>query len=839
MPQTELFKYAKKMKRANPAFVPIPASTVTKRPLGKWSLNNYLFERDFPKREGWESNCNIGLLVSDEYIVVDVDAKPPAVNGKKNVYSNNHGTVDFQTLIEQNEPLPVTLTVTTPSGGKHYYFSLTGKEGEERLKNWTSCMNVNNRLIAVDIRKKGGYVMCPPSLKGTKRYRWDTNDEFNVPMAPFPNWILKNITTTMTKHQKHFEMQIYTSNPVENTELNDDDVETLMSSKYWQKCFKIASSSTVNNLYIITATAPYDCDICERQHITNSNHPFLVRNNGILKFVCRPGKGFNRILDIDYLKLWEDFHPPTKTLIENMDVSNRAVSELLFQHLNNTVLPTANMNKWLVFDEKTGVWREEFRNVILRPVTDYFVKLVKELSQICSKLRVVDSSQSHTWDTRMTAANDLDHSLSMTSKKNDHLAALFELIRDSRKDALFNTKRGLLHCANGVYDLEKEEFREARPDDYSTMSTNIKYLNYDEHPKEKRDIIEKFLDDVMLGRTELIEFLLKIMSSTLDGYVRDQFFFFFHGVGANAKSLLIKLLKICLGDYGATIPSALVTKANVNAQAASPALVALTHKRGSFLTELEDKVLFTEFLKMVAGGDQTSGRALYKEQVVVDLMTKVFIAVNDLPNIEDKTRGFWRKVVIIPFDCSFTDDPKLPHEKKIIERYEETLLQCADTFLALLIKTYITSYKKDGIRRVDHPKIVTDLVSKYEESQNIPLQFVNGSISKTNDKNMIISTASIDEAFSNFCRAKGITKNSQIVKHLYEMLDKLFPPKNERRQVWSDGKNVRAWVGGRLLNDWELAGDENEVYENVDKKDLREKWAASKSAMVRGRSTRS
>ncbi|KAI9100473.1 hypothetical protein DFS34DRAFT_614707 [Phlyctochytrium arcticum] len=332
----------------------------------------------------------------------------------------------------------------------------------------------------------------------------------------------------------------------------------------------------------------------------------------------------------------------------------------------------------------------------------------------------------------------------------------------------------------------------------------------------------------MLGRTELEHFLLKAMSSSLDGYTKDQFFYFFLGLGANGKSLLIKLLKKALGDYGATIPSAQVTKPNVNAQAASPSLVSLIHKRGAFLTELEDKVLFTEFLKMVAGGDQTSGRGLFKDQVVIDLMAKVFIAVNDLPEIKDLTTGFWRKVVIIPFECSFTDDPVLPHGKKIIDGFEAKLLQCADTFLALLIKTYTTSYKQEGVGRAVQPQIIKDTVKRYEESQNIPLRFVNASVSTVTDDKVVLLTKNADTAFANFCQAQGITKTPALVRHLYEMMDKTFEPSNTRRQVKLAGKNVRGWVGARLVNDWELAAEDDEEYEHVDKQELRKHWGGDK-----------
>lgn len=815
------------MKRTNPSFNPIPASNVDKRPLGKWAGNSYLFERDFPKREQWEPDCNLGLLVGDDYIVVDVDAKPPARKGNAKVYSDNIGTLDFAALIEANEPIPETLTQTTPSGGKHYFFSLTGKEDENRIKNWTACMNVGGKLIAVDVRKKGGYVMCPPSKKGVKRYRWDTDREYQMAMAPLPQWIMRNILDTMRKQPKHFEAQEFTCDPSLNEEVLEEDVALFKESDYWQDCFQLTSKPDGFGRYIVTATAPYRCSICEREHVNNSNHPFLVRQKGVLRFVCRPGKGFNRVIARDYLKMWEDFHPSyVKQLVEEMDVTNRAVSANLAKTLRDVLYPTTKPGKWLFFDKETGTWREEYRDVLLRPVFDDYVKHLKDLEKICSKLT---TEKEDIWDLRMGVCKTLIYTLSMIQKKKDHVQALFELVRDSRKEDLFNKKKHLLHCANGVFDLDREEFREAEPCDYSTMSTKLNYMDYDKHPKEKRDIVEKFFDDFTLNDEDIKGFLLKVLASLLSGDNSDQQFYFLHGVGANAKSLLIKLLKLALGDYAGPIPSAQVTKASMNAQNATPSLMALLFKRAAFLTELEDRVLWTEFLKMLAGGDTTSGRQLHQEQRELDIWCKIVIAVNDLPEIRDKTHGFWRKVVMIPCKAKFCSnpDPNKPEEKLDVKGFDKQLLQCADTFLAWLVKIYITRYKTEGVS--EHPQEIKHLVASYRESQDVPLMFVKNMVMVGEDNN-VITVKTLDRAYGEFLKDKGVYKTPGLVRHLYEKMDEMFPPSNARRQIWHQGKNIKGWRGVYIRPDDEAVEEEGEVtgeaYEEVHKDILRAVWGA-------------
>ncbi|KAI8995110.1 hypothetical protein BC832DRAFT_596127 [Gaertneriomyces semiglobifer] len=524
--------------------------------------------------------------------------------------------------------------------------------------------------------------------------------------------------------------------------------------------------------------------------------------------------------------MWNDFKPAyIKNLVTNGDITNRAVSASLQQELKDNMFPTLKPNMWLMFDEETGIWREEHKDVLLRPLFDKYVKHLSNLFFICSGL---NSEDDDIWDQHLSTCKSLMYSCSMVSKKKDHSQALFELIRDNRKERFFNKSKHLLHCSNGVVDLNTGEFRKPKATDYSTMSTNIPYLEYDKHPQEKRDLVDKFLDDFTVGDQEVKHYLLKVLASVLSGNNFDQQFYMLHGEGANAKSLLIRMLKAALGNYAAPIPSAQVTKPSMDAQSASPALVALQYIRAACLTELNDRVLFPEFLKMLAGGDSIAGRQLFQEHKTLDLWCKIIIAVNDLPEIRDRTPGFWRKLVLIPCRASFSmnPDPSKPEQKQIVEGFEEHLLQCADTFLALLVKVYLTAYKTEGVKDNAKPECIKRLVLEYQESQDIPLAFMNTMIAE-GTADAVLTTKALDTAFSEYLRDKGITKNVALVRHLYEKIDKKYPPSNSRRQIRLGEKNIRGWRGIYIRPDYEGFEEEEEhVAEEVDREFLRGQWVS-------------
>jgi hypothetical protein len=111
--------------------------------------------------------CNWGIATGEGsgLWVLDVD---PRHGGDKTLAE----------LEAQHGLLPLTLTVSTGGGGKHYFFRWA-----EGVKNRTAI------LPGLDVRGEGGYVVAPPSLhKSGKRYELLTPSE--TPLADPPAWLL-------------------------------------------------------------------------------------------------------------------------------------------------------------------------------------------------------------------------------------------------------------------------------------------------------------------------------------------------------------------------------------------------------------------------------------------------------------------------------------------------------------------------------------------------------------------------------------------------------------------------------------------------------------------------
>lgn len=95
--------------------------------------------------------------------VLDIDVK-----------HNGHETLEQ--LEQEYGALPPTLSATTASGGKHFYF-----------RHVAGVRNRGNLGAGIDVRGDGGYVVAPGSVTAAGgRYEWDNS----LPIADAPQWLL-------------------------------------------------------------------------------------------------------------------------------------------------------------------------------------------------------------------------------------------------------------------------------------------------------------------------------------------------------------------------------------------------------------------------------------------------------------------------------------------------------------------------------------------------------------------------------------------------------------------------------------------------------------------------
>jgi putative DNA primase/helicase len=147
---------------------------------------------------------------------------------------------------------------------------------------------------------------------------------------------------------------------------------------------------------------------------------------------------------------------------------------------------------------------------------------------------------------------------------------------------------------------------------------------------------------------------------------------FFHGIGANGKSVLVDLMCRIMDSYAATAPiEALTGQSRRSGSDATPELIPLIGARAVRSSEPEQGERFKEgMIKSLTSGEPIAVRALHSDFIFITTTFKLTISGNHKPEIRGTDDGIWRRVLLVPFDVQIPEaerDPDLG-DKLWVER---------------------------------------------------------------------------------------------------------------------------------------------------------------------------
>lgn len=126
--------------------------------------------------EHWNAfpQSNVGIEISDSMLVLDIDVH------------EEDGFQSLKTLVDHFGTLPVTFTVNTATGGRHYYFKLPEGVTIDRQI---------NAFKGIDVLTNG-YVVAPPSVVESGKYELLCGSLDHL--AVCPEWLLKAFEVSPT-----------------------------------------------------------------------------------------------------------------------------------------------------------------------------------------------------------------------------------------------------------------------------------------------------------------------------------------------------------------------------------------------------------------------------------------------------------------------------------------------------------------------------------------------------------------------------------------------------------------------------------------------------------------
>ena len=308
---------------------------------------------------------------------------------------------------------------------------------------------------------------------------------------------------------------------------------------------------------------------------------------------------------------------------------------------------------------------------------------------------------------------------------------------------ILDTQTNLVLLNNGVYDLEKQEFREARHDDYLSLSTNNDWKEF-KWDDEIIINIMNFITSIMPTEEERI-YLLRCFASFLSGDVLGEIFQIWIGDGSNGKSLLCDLLKLTLGEYYDQLDISCLTQKRTSSEKPRPELVKLKGKRVVICAEsgFNDE-LNIGIIKEFTGGDTIPCRQLHKEIIHLKPQFKLVLHCNHLPKVSGEDNGTWRRLRPLPFESIFKNnpDPNKQNEYKSDPQLKKKIKTWGPAFFWILTQ-YWPDFKKHLYK--EPPKVLEKL-KEYQQENSQFAEFTLLFIEKGDKKDILY----LEQIFSFF-----------------------------------------------------------------------------------------
>ncbi|MEZ5290168.1 MAG: phage/plasmid primase, P4 family [Vicinamibacterales bacterium] len=268
----------------------------------------------------------------------------------------------------------------------------------------------------------------------------------------------------------------------------------------------------------------------------------------------------------------------------------------------------------------------------------------------------------------------------------------------------------VLATAGGqLVDLKTGGIRATQPADLITRACAVPI-----DTAARCDRWRQFVHEIADGDPELVELIRRALGYSITGDVGEQVFFVAIGNGANGKSTLLELVAHVLGDLAGVLPFGTLAR-DRDARAVQAEVAELPGTRFVRSSEIREGAYVDEGrLKSFTGGDPISASRKYAHPFVFKPAFKLWLGLNHRPRVSDRSHGFWRRAVLIPFTRTFAGDTTL----------EARLRDEAPGILAWLVEAAL-DWQREGLPRPAASEAARD---DWRQSQDLIGQWASGAL---------------------------------------------------------------------------------------------------------------
>lgn len=329
------------------------------------------------------------------------------------------------------------------------------------------------------------------------------------------------------------------------------------------------------------------------------------------------------------------------------------------------------------------------------------------------------------------------------SRNSSRIVNTLKLTRAAMKDADmddFDADPWDLNTPIGIVNLKTGEVIPHAPGHRCTMITEVSPLFDAPHPRW-----DAFLDLVSCGNEDMIDFLQQVAGMSLVGQVYEEGLIICWGSGSNGKSTLFEIWLALMRQYGGSVRNEVLMGNRLGTEVAGAN--QLRGKRLVVASELENQqVMSNSLLKRLTSRDEISANVKFAEPITFKPTHTLVIHTNHLPRLKDVDYGTIRRIIVIPFNATISQDDKQNDFAENLVREE------GPAILAWMIEGAIRFYN-NGMK-LKKPACIREASERYIEGEDLLNRFIRDCCEIVPDKGEYIGQLYV--RFKTWCEEEGI-----------------------------------------------------------------------------------
>jgi P4 family phage/plasmid primase-like protien len=491
---------------------------------------------------------------------------------------------------------------------------------------------------------------------------------------------------------------------------------------------------------------------------------------------------------VEYSKILNSY--TDEYIKQSLEGSHNDLAKACYERFGSEfVCASISQNLW--FQYSNHRWKKSEEGVFLRQkLSEDIVKIFKDKQdELYIKIgKATNEADKNIYGAQLKQIQKMIQCLKSTPFKANVMKECKDIFYNEKFLENLDKNRWLVGFQNGVYDLQKNCFREGVPEDYISLQMPISYSEYSEDDQLVQEVHE-FLTKIFPDK-KVRDYFLDISSEVFVGGNQRKHVYFWSGEGDNGKSITQMFFEKMLGAYAVKLPTSLIVGKRTQSSQASPELVrAGNGVRWAILQEPDKKDnINIGILKELSGNDSFFARGLHQAGGEIEPMFKLTVICNDPPTISYSDKATWNRIRVIPFESTFNKNAPATWEEQLRQKhfpvdphFHEKIPNLLKPFAWVLLE-----HRKSGNIKMVEPDKVILATDHYRKKNDSYQQFVDECI--VMDKK---SGINLSELYNRF---KDWFKDS--------FPGQTLPTKSEVREYYNKawGEPVRAtWKGRRLF----------------------------------------